>query len=152
MAEEGLDGSDVGAVFEEMGCERVSEGVGGDSLGESGAECGSADGSLGSGGMEMMAPEASGSGVSRELSRREDPLPAPFDSGAGMLAGEGVGEFDAGGIAIEVESMERSDSLQVEGDGVSECGGEEGDTVAIAFAFSDGDLLPAGVEILGTEA
>lgn len=36
VAEEGLDGTDVGAVAEEVGGEGVAEGVGGDGLGDAG--------------------------------------------------------------------------------------------------------------------
>jgi hypothetical protein len=36
MAEEGLDGTDVGAALEEVGCERMAEGMAIDSLGEVG--------------------------------------------------------------------------------------------------------------------
>ena len=36
MAKEGLDGADVGAVHEEIGGERVAEGVGGDVFGDAG--------------------------------------------------------------------------------------------------------------------
>lgn len=57
VAEEDLDGSDVGSVFEEMGCEGVTKGVRGDALGQVGTGGGAANGALGAGFGEVMSAD-----------------------------------------------------------------------------------------------
>lgn len=67
MSQQGLDGANVRAVFEQMCREGMSEGVGGDSFRNFCSSCGAADGALGAGFCDVMAADDSGSGIAREL-------------------------------------------------------------------------------------
>ena len=105
MAEEFLDGANVLAGLEEVGGEGVAEGVAGDSFGEVEGFCGGADGALEDGFVEVVAAGLAGGLVEVGSCRGEGPLPGPFFSGIGVLAGEGAGEFDPAGSLLEVFLM-----------------------------------------------
>lgn len=152
VAEEGLDGSEVGAVLEEMGCEGVAEGVGGDALVNLGSDGGSADGSLDSGFVEVVSPSDSGSRIGRESGGGEDPLPAPFTARFGQLAFERVGKFDARCMGTAVAFVEGAHALEVAGDRIFEGFREECGAITVSLAFADDELTSAGVEVLDAQA
>ena len=70
LAQQGLNGADVGAVFEEMGGERVAERVGGDSLEDPGAAACSSDRALDAAAVEVVTTDALASRVPGESWRR----------------------------------------------------------------------------------
>ena len=107
VAEELLDGADVVAVGEQVGSERVAERVAGDALGERGRARGSGDGSLWEAAVQVVPVDLAGAGVGREGAGGEDPLPAPVRDGAGVLAGEGVGEPDRAVAGVEIGGAAR---------------------------------------------
>lgn len=97
VAEEGLDGADVGSGFEEVCGKGVAEGVGGDAFGDSGFAGGLAD--LPGHGvfMEVEAGDFGGGGVGGEDGGGEEPLPEPVVAGARGVA-EGLGgQMDVAG-------------------------------------------------------
>ena len=95
VSQQDLDGSDVRAVLQEVGRERVSEGVGGDAFRDLCLGGGPAHGALDAGLVEVMTAADAASRIGREPRRREDPLPSPLAAGPGELAFEGVGQPDA---------------------------------------------------------
>lgn len=81
VAEEFLDGSNVGAGLEEVGGEGMPEGVASGLLGNAGAADGFADGSLEACFVEVVTMAGARLGVSIGAGRWEDPLPGPFLAG-----------------------------------------------------------------------
>ncbi len=67
MSEEFLYGADVVAILEEVGCEGVAEGVGGDGLFVLGEFGGFSNGSLGNGFIEMVTADNVGTRVKGTL-------------------------------------------------------------------------------------
>src|SRR5688500_16314834 len=63
VAQEFLDGTDVVAVFEEVGGEAVAEGVGSYGARDAGGARGGADGALDDGFVEVMATALAGCGI-----------------------------------------------------------------------------------------
>ena len=97
VTEELLDGSDVGAGFEEVGGEGVAEGVASDSLGELGGGGGGADGALSDGLVEVVTAVALGRFVPVGSGGGEEPLPGELAFGAWILSAKGGGEFYVAG-------------------------------------------------------
>jgi len=91
VAEEFLDGADVGAGFQEMGGEGVAEGVAGGGLEDFGAGDGVADKALEDGFVEVVASALTGARIGVGARGGEDPLPAPLAACVEVLAVEGVG-------------------------------------------------------------
>ena len=85
MAEELLDGADVGSAFEEMGGEGVPEGVAGGGFGDAGDADGLLDCSLENRLMKMMAAGVAGVPIDVETRCGEDPLPGPFGGSTWVL-------------------------------------------------------------------
>ena len=148
VAEELLDGSDVGPVLEEVGGEGVPQAVAGDAPGESGVPCGETHGALHRGLVEGMAEGASGVRLAPEPGGREDPLPGPVPAGARELAVEGAGEGRTGHTGGEIGAVdaagdgelgsERSDGDLRQGDG----------PIAPALGALDPDLAALELEVL----
>ena len=78
MAQKLLHGSDVGAVFEQMRGEGVSESMAGDPLGNAGADARLLHRALEARRMYVMAHPPSRAGIMRQVRSRKDPLPAPL--------------------------------------------------------------------------
>jgi hypothetical protein len=68
------------------------------------------------------------------------------------LPSDRVGEFDAREASTTVGVMERSDAIEMAGDGLAEGQWEKGCPISIAFALANDDLTSRGVEILDAEA
>jgi len=91
MTEQGLHGSDIGAVFQQVRGERVSEGMGGDPLLDARAMGGGAHGALNDAFEHVVTPPRPGSRIAREPGRREEPVPPPIRRCGRVLAFERVG-------------------------------------------------------------
>jgi hypothetical protein len=91
-----------GNAFQEMGGKGVAEGVAGGALGDAGSADGGSHGSLYDRFMQMVAADLVGRWVSVGAGCREDPLPGPLPAGAGVLAGEGLGELDPSPAATHI--------------------------------------------------
>ena len=89
MSQECLDGTDVSTTLEEVGGERVSEGMTGDSFGDVGFAGGISDEALQGVLMEVVTRMVSGPRMRAEFGGGEDELPGPFTRGVGVFAGEG---------------------------------------------------------------
>ena len=77
VAEELLDGSDVGSGFEEVGGEGVAEGVGRDVLVKAGGDGGLPDGALGRGFVKVVPPQFANARAGGEPGSRETRARAP---------------------------------------------------------------------------
>ena len=75
MAEEILDGADVGAALEEAGCEGVAQRVTGGEFGDIGLADGVFELALHGGFMEVMTSDPPGVGMGAESGRGKDVLP-----------------------------------------------------------------------------
>lgn len=102
MAEEGLDGTDVGAALEEVGGERMAEGMTGGTFGDGRFTDGIGELSLEGVFMEVIASVMAGPRMRAEFGGREDELPWPFAWGVGVFAGEGFGHVDLADAGDEV--------------------------------------------------
>ncbi len=74
-------------------------------------------------------------------------MPAPGETGVGILAPERVGKGDSGlaGSTIALEQV--SDACQVLRDGLFERAWKEGRAIAIPLSFSHDELAAGGVEV-----
>jgi hypothetical protein len=95
VSEEFLHGPYVGAGFEEMSGEAMSKGMRRSRFCYLSSLGGRFDGTLQQALVHMMAADDARAWISRNISRREDVLPAPFTSGIGILAFERMREPDA---------------------------------------------------------
>jgi hypothetical protein len=130
MSEESLNGTDVSAALEEVGGERVTECMAGDSFWDVGFACGVFDEALQGVFMEVVTGMATGPRMRAEFCGREDELPGPFAWGVGVFAGEGfghVGFADAGDEVLSVVVAEGGDVVVVRiGEGGHGFGKERG--------------------------
>jgi hypothetical protein len=90
VAEQFLDGPDVVAILEEVGSERVAQGMAGGGLGDAWRKSGAADGSLDYRLVKEMASALARWTTNVGSGGWEDPLPRPFPLCVGVLEGEGV--------------------------------------------------------------
>jgi len=117
MAEQFLDGTDVVALFEEVGSEGMSEGVAACVLGAAGAIDGDFDCALKDGWIDMVSEHFTGIDVDAESGGGEDELPAPFSGGIGVFDSEGIGEGDAGVAFEHIAFIELVNSFEVSFEG-----------------------------------
>lgn len=89
VAEKRLEGAGVGAALEEVGSERMSEGVAGGSFWDVGFADRVSDLSLQRVLVQVVAGVFFGALVCAEFGGREAELPGPFTRGVGVFAGEG---------------------------------------------------------------
>ena len=130
MTEEFLDGADIVAGFQEMGCEAVAKRMTTGFFGQaSGFDC-FLYRLLDAGFMDVMAPKLaalgscwlgnicgfeclSWAGIDAEQLIGEEVFPLERAAGFGIFSGEGVGEPNPTGSEIEVELMEMLDGLKL---------------------------------------
>jgi hypothetical protein len=92
VPQELLDGPDVITAHEEMGRERMAEGMAGRVLGDSGLARCVVEGSLDRPLVEVMATSFLSGRVVPEARRWEDPLPTPLGRRMGVFPRQGVGD------------------------------------------------------------
>jgi hypothetical protein len=152
VAEERLEGADVGAALEEVGSERMSEGVAGGSFWDVGFADRVSDLSLQRVLVQVVAGVFFGARVCAEFGGREDELPGPFTRGVGVFAGEGGVHVDLSDAGYEVEAVFFSIGGEVGLEAGFEGFGERDKTVFTAFGVVDGDGAVAEVDVLDAEA
>jgi hypothetical protein len=113
VAEQLLDGSDVVAGFEQMGCEGVPEGVAADVFDDSGFSHCFLHCSLEDRFVNVMSPLLAGLRVFPAVFLREDPLPAPFSGSVRVFAVEGVRKPDAPPALFQVFFVGRAGFCKV---------------------------------------
>ena len=90
VAEELLDGADVVAGLEKVGCETVAQGVAGGGLGDARGADGAVDGALHAGLVEVVPPDDPGARVPGEGWRRKEPEPSPLSAGGWVFSLQGT--------------------------------------------------------------
>jgi hypothetical protein len=151
VAEEFLDGTDVGTGLEEVGREGMPEGVAAGLLRDAGDEDGLFDRALQDGFVKMMAAVLTRAVVGVEARGGEDPLPEPLAAGAGVFLDERVGERHVAGALGKVSLVLDTDAFEVVGEVAVNEIGEEGDSVFAALAGSDDELVRVEVDVLHPE-
>jgi hypothetical protein len=107
MAKQFLHGADVVSGFEKMGGIGMPEGMGMNRFLYAGLVHGVPDGLAQDTGVEVVSSYAAAAGVTAELVRREDVLPAKLLGGVGILAGEGFWHLDLAESFGKVHIMTR---------------------------------------------
>jgi len=151
VTQEFLDGADVVAVLQQVGGERVAEGVAGNAPGDAGPAGGSLDGLLQAVGVEVGAAEHACARVGGESVGRKDVLPGPFSAGVRVFAFQGEGEFDAAVALAQVVLVYLFDAAEVFLERGDDGAGQQGDAVFHAFAVADGDLNAGKVNVFDAQ-
>jgi hypothetical protein len=152
MAEEGLDGTDVGAALEEVGGERMAEGMTGGTFRDGRFADGIGELSLEGVFMEVITSVVAGPRMRAEFGGREDELPGPFTRGVWVFAGEGGVHVDLSDAGDEVEAVFFSIGGEVGWEAGFEGLWERDEAVFTAFGVVDGDGAVAEVDVLDAEA
>lgn len=140
VAEEALDGADIGAGLEEVGGEGVAEAVWGEAFIDLGVAGGLADEVLEGGVGDVVAAAGAGVGVLGGPFGGEEPLPFPGGAGVLVFSGEAFWEPDWGEVALAVGGVEGFEALEVFFEWEDEFFGEDGDAFLVALACEDVDL------------
>lgn len=152
VAEDFLNGSEVGSVFEEVGCEGVAEGVAGDAFMDADGFGGALDGIVVDGAEEVVAAFEAGFGVDGGLPGGEEPEPLEGGGCVAEFAGEGAGHVDAGEAGIPIVLPNQAEGFDVIGKLFEEEFGEDGGAVLIALAAADGEGAADEIDVLDAEA
>ncbi len=94
MAEEFLYGSDVVAVFQQVGCEAVPQGVHRCLLGDPRSKQRLLERLLKGRGMDVVAADSMGAGIHRKRLGREKPEPCSLLAGVGVFPVQSAGHVD----------------------------------------------------------
>ena len=171
MSEQFLDGAQVVAIFEEVGCEAMPQGVAGGVLGDPGPFHGGGDLFLDGGLVDMVSAHLgilggvaecfgagfifecfAGSRIGAQVARRKEVLPLEGAGGVGIFFGEGVGQPDVSGAALEVVGVERLDVIDLSFQCIGESIGEWHGAIFLSFAVTDDDLFSCEVDIFDAES
>ncbi len=152
MAEQFLDGADIVAVFEEVGGERVAEGMAGDPFLNFGLTGGGADRFLERAAADVVAASDAGARVLGQPDRGEDILPDPFPAGPGVLPVEGGRQEDMAEPKRQVRFVAAFRHDQVFLEGGVQCLGQHRDPVLGAFAIADHDQGLGEIQVFDPEA
>jgi len=141
MAKKFLNGTDIVAVFQEMSCEAVAEGMAGDPFGCSGALYRLVYCLLKDGFVHVVSALPLGFGVGPPSFLREDPLPHPIDRSAGIFYSESVRQFDPPPTFFKILLMERLYPCEMILEGTDEGVRQHSDPVFVAFSGVNDDLM-----------
>ena len=108
VAKEFLDGADVVAVLEEMGCKGMPESVTARRFCDAGREHGLPDGTLKRSLVQKMSAALATFTVVVLPRGWEDPLPGPFARRVRVFLTERVGELDETGVLSQVAVVQRA--------------------------------------------
>jgi hypothetical protein len=125
----------------------MTEGVTGDTFANICFLGGFFDGSLKSGGVDVVPAQFSGARIGYAFGGGEEILPGKFARGSGVFGREGVGQVYFSAAGFQVFVMQEADSfdlaLEARGYGI----GQQGDAVFFAFAVPDCDGFVFEVEV-----
>ena len=152
VAEELLDGADVVSGHEQVGGERVAEGVTAGFLGDAGfadrgIDCFSDDRLV-----QMVATNDAGSRILAVGAGGKDVLPTPVGGGVGVLSVKGLGEVHSAEAVGEVALVDIFHLHEMVLETLTTGFGEEGGSVFVALAVADGDVSEVEVEVLDSES
>src|SRR6266404_4127219 len=148
MTEQFLDCPDVVPVLQQVGGERVAEGVAPCGLRDARRAYSVADGALEDGFVEMMAPVLPGLVITVQPGGGEHPLPRPLPSRVRVLPAEAAWQLDPAGAAGDVALVKTSHALEVAPQRLPDNPGEDRDPVLVALAGPDDDVACLEVDVL----
>jgi hypothetical protein len=148
VAEQGLDGADVGAGFEQVGGEAVAEGVAARALVDAGGPHGVLHGLLHRALVQVVEAEATGGWVGARARRGEDVLPREAGRRVRHLRAERVGEVDLPAARGELRAVATGHAVELRGEWVARAGPQERGSVARALAATHRDLAAVEVDVL----
>ncbi len=96
----------------------------------------------------MMAAGFAAAGIERKPRRREDVLPGTGAGRAGMFPVVGEGQMDFPVASSQVLPVQLADASEVSLERGLEALGQKGDSVALALAAADDDLVIGKVDTL----
>jgi hypothetical protein len=148
VAEQLLNGPDVVAVLQEVGRERVPEGVARRRLREPGGSYRGTDRVLHRGFREVVPSHLSGARIDRQRAGGEYVLPSPAPSGRGVLPGIRTRKVHLSSSLPDVPVVAMPDTREVRVERRHELSREHRDAVFLALPLTDRDLVELEVEIL----
>lgn len=151
VAEEVLDGAYVDAAFEEVGCERMAQGVAGGGFREACLAGCVFELALHGGFMDVVTGDSAGSRVRAKGCGREEELPRPLAGGAGVFSQEGFGHVDVAASACEVIGVFLAFFGEVFFQAGFEGSRERNDPVFRAFSVVDDDGAMAEVDVFDAQ-
>ena len=141
MSEQLLHRTDVVPVLQQVGGERMPEGVRGRAPDDPGPARGVLDRPLEDGLVQMMPAELAGEAVAVETRGREDPLPGSFSTGVRVLPQQRRRQFHPATAPRQIVLVLGASDREMPGEVTRDDGWEHGDTVLVALAASHGDLI-----------
>ena len=152
MAQQLLDGANVGAGLEQVGCEAMAQRVG---RGPSADPCsghGVFHGAL-NGPLENVVPSLfAGVWVDVITLGGKHILPGPFDAGLGVLAGQCAWQVDAGVVRGQVDVVPPAALIQQVGQRLDQAVGQHGHAVLVALAAAHDDAPAFQVQVFDSQA
>jgi hypothetical protein len=152
VAQQLLDGADVVAVLQEVGGERVPEGVARGGLGDSGAADRILPRPLKDGFVEVVTATLAGDAVHVEARGREEPLPSQGSARVRVLAEERAGQLDPAGAVPEVAVVLPAPPLEVGEQVGLYRGRQHGGAIFMPLAVADGELVRREIDVLHAQA
>jgi hypothetical protein len=151
VTEQGLEGADVGARLEPVGCEAVPEGVARGALVDLRRSRRVVDSLL----HRRLVEEGQHPTASCRIGARarggEEGLPGEGCRRVGHLDAEGVGQVDLASPRGELGLVTSGNGFELGPLRVTGSDGEEGGTVVLAFAAAAPDLAPLAVDVLDAD-
>src|SRR5215470_20073496 len=140
-------GADVVAVLQQVGGERMPEGVARGGLGDPGAVDRLLHRPLKDGFVEVVPATLAGDAVHVNARGREDPLPSPGSAGVRVLAEERAGQLDPAGAVPEVVVVLPAPPLEVGEQVGLHRGRQHGGAIRVPLAVADGELVRREVHV-----
>ena len=151
VAQQFLDRPDIVPFFQEMGSERMPEGMAGDPLRNSRGRRRILHRSLKNGLVEMVPEEEAGFRIPVFSARREYPLPAPLPVGIGKFNVQPSGKCNASASLLQILFVANPDLLEVQLQAVFDGARQYGHAILVPFSLPHGDLPVPEVDILDAE-
>ncbi len=151
MSEELLHGSDVVAVFEKMGSERMTQAVTRRSVRQARLENGLSESPLHGRLMKVMAAPLASDGIHVVTRCGEDPMPRPLSAGVRVLPLQGMREFDPTRAGTEVRVVQSLDGFEMGLQLRVNSRGEHRAAVTRALTAPDDNLVAREIDVLDSK-
>jgi hypothetical protein len=152
VAEEFLDGADIGARFEKVCGKTVAESMGTGAFADFGGADSGGDGALEAGFVDVMTAGGAGARVGGEFGGWEDPKPGPLERGGWIFCGQSVWKpYSRQGVSA-VGIVPFAGGMELGFEGGEEGFGKHGDAVFIPFAIANDDDALAEIDVLDAQA
>jgi len=148
VSEKFLDGTDVIAIFEEVGRKAVAERMAGDAFADAGALDSLVNGALEDGLVHVVSALDFGLGIDPTAVLGKHPLPGPLAGRGGVLLGQRVGQEHPAPALSEVFLMDAADAGQVVLQQRNQGRGKHRHAVFVSLSRADKHLGPFEIEVL----